>query len=431
MARLRNDTRRRLLDANSRCRGVLPRGARRDSLVERAADQADRGPGGAGGRRDRAALARGAVAGARVEHRTAAVIKKYLDSLGIPYRAGVGGTGVVARLGQSNTSGPTVALRADMDALTIQEKTGHAFASKVDGVMHACGHDGHIAIMLGAAELLMAKPPNGSVVFIFQPAEEGGAGALKLVEEGVLDGVDMIFGGHIEGRFKVGQVAIRPTVDTSFTDELIIKIVGKGGHAARPHETVDAILVGSLFVSALQNIISRNVNPTTPTVISIGAFHAGTVFNAVADEATLKGTIRNTDKKTRTMVIKKIRKIAEAFAALHDAKIDVEIIEGYPQVVNHPAGYSLARDTAEDMFGKDNVINLVKPSMGGEDFAYYLEHIPGCFIRLGAGGDTVVPAAHSSTFDFNEDVIGVGAAFFAELAHRTIASLAKDSSNNG
>ncbi|MCK4910990.1 MAG: amidohydrolase, partial [Thermodesulfovibrionales bacterium] len=222
------------------------------------------------------------------ERRTAAVITGYLDKLGIPYRAGLGGTGVVARLGDGGSNFPTIALRADMDALPIQEKTGLPFSSKVKGCMHACGHDGHIAIMLGAAELLKKNPPEGSVVFIFQPAEEGGAGALKLVEEGALEGVDMIFGGHIEGRFKVGQIAIRPKVDTSFTDELIIRIVGKGGHAARPHETVDAILVGSLFVTALQNIISRNVNPTTPTVISIGAFHAGTVFNAVADEAMLK-----------------------------------------------------------------------------------------------------------------------------------------------
>ena len=366
-----------------------------------------------------------------MEHRTAAAITKYLDKLGIPYRSGLGGTGVVAMMGEGGPNSPTIALRADMDALPIQEKTGHLFSSKVDGCMHACGHDGHIAIMLGAAELLKKDPPDGSVVFIFQPAEEGGAGALKLVEEGALEGVDMIFGGHIEGRFKVGQIAIRPKVDTSFTDELIIQIVGKGGHAARPHETVDAILVGSLFVTALQNIISRNVNPTTPTVISIGAFHAGTVFNAVADEATLKGTIRNTDKKTRDLVIRKIKKIADAFAALHDAKIDVEIIEGYPQVVNHPQCYSLARDTAEDMFGKDNVVNLGKPSMGGEDFAYYLERIPGCFIRLGAGGEGVVPAAHSSTFDFNEEVIRVGGAFFAELARRAIGNLRKGSASGG
>ena len=151
----------------------------------------------------------------------------------------------------------------------------------------------------------------------------------------------------------------------------------------------------------------------------------------MADEATLKGTIRNTDKKTRDLVIRKIKKTAEAFAAMHDAKIEVEIIKGYPQVVNHPRGYTLARDTAEDMFGKENVVNLEKPSMGGEDFAYYLERVPGCFIRLGAGGSGVVPAAHSSIFDFNEEVIRVGGAFFAELARRTITSLSGGNGSAG
>jgi hippurate hydrolase len=359
-----------------------------------------------------------------MEHRTAAAILQYLDKLGLPYRSGLGGTGIVAML---EADGPTIALRADMDALPIQEKTGLPFSSKLPGCMHACGHDGHIAIMLGAAELLSKNPPKGTVKFLFQPAEEGGAGALKLIEAGALDDVQMIFGGHIEGRFDVGQIALRPSVETSFTDELIIRIVGKGGHAARPHETVDAILVASLFVTSLQNIVSRSVNPTTPTVISIGSFHSGTVFNAISDEATLKGTLRNTDKKTRQLVIRKVRKTAEALGILHDAAIDVEIIEGYPQVVNHPVGYALARDLAEEMFAKENVINLGKPSMGGEDFAYYLEKVPGCFIRLGArvvgGAGGTIPAAHSSTFDFNEEVIRVGGAYFAELARKSIESL--------
>ena len=332
------------------------------------------------------------------------------------------GTGVIARLAGEPGS-PTIALRADMDALLIQEKTGLPFSSKVKGCMHACGHDGHVAILMGAIELLRKDPPAGGVVFIFQPAEEGGAGARKLVEAGVLDGVEAIFGGHIEGRFQVGQMAIRSSVETSYTDEFVIRIKGKGGHAARPHETVDSIVVGSLFVMALQNIVSRGVNPLTPTVISIGAFHSGTVFNAIADEAVLKGTLRNTDRKTRDLVVRKVKKTAEAMGILHDARIEVDIREGYPQVVNDPEWYRVARDTAEELLGKDNVVGLVKPSMGGEDFAYYLEKIPGCFVRFGAGGKGPVPAAHSSTFDFNEGVIRVGSAYFAALARAAIERL--------
>lgn len=358
------------------------------------------------------------------EHRTAGVITAYLKRSSIPFKAGIAKTGIVARLEGADPSGPTVAVRADMDALPIAEKTGLPFASRVKGHMHACGHDGHIAIVLGAAEVLRKSPPPGNVVFIFQPAEEGSGGALSMIESGALDGVEMIFGGHIDGSFNLGEIAIRTGMETSHTDALEIKILGKGGHAARPHETVDAVVVASLFVIALQNIVSRSIDPLNPTVITIGSLHAGTVYNAVADEATLKGTVRNTDGKTRRHVLQRIRKTAEALASLHDAVIEVNIMEGYPPVVNHPEGYRLARETAEDLVGKEKVINLSKPSMGGEDFSFYLQKIPGCFVRFGAvPNGSEVPMAHSSTFDFNEEVIRIGAAFFAEIARRAIGEL--------
>jgi amidohydrolase len=361
------------------------------------------------------------------EHRTAAAITKYLDRLKIPYRSGVAETGVVARLGGIDPSGPTIALRADMDALPVDEKTGLPYASKVKGFMHACGHDGHVAIVMGAAELLKKNPPAGNVVFLFQPAEEGEGGALRMIEEGALDGVDMIFGGHIEGAFHVGEIGARRDVDSSYTDALEIRIVGKGGHAARPHETVDAVLVSSLFVLGLQNIVSRSINPLNPTVITIGSIHAGTVYNVVADEALLQGTVRNTDKATREDVIRRIKKTAQALGELHDARIEVNILEGYPPVINHRNCFRIARSTAQSLLGEDKFMLLAKPSMGGEDFSYYLERVPGCFVRIGGlGKDVDVLTAHSSHFNFDEEVIRVGAIYFDRLVRDAIAAIKAD-----
>jgi hippurate hydrolase len=358
------------------------------------------------------------------EKKTGEAIVRYLDRLSIPYRRGMAKTGIVARIDNHGPPAPTVALRADMDALPIEEKTGLPYASRVKGYMHACGHDGHVAIVLGAAELLRKSPPPGNVVLLFQPAEEGSGGARSMIEAGALDGVDMIFGGHIDGAFKLGEIAIRTDVDSSYTDAIEIRILGRGGHAARPHETVDAVVVASLFVMALQNIISRSINPLNPTVITVGSLHAGTVYNAVADEAVLKGTVRNTDGKTRKDVLKRIQKTAEGMASLHDARIEVNIFEGYPPVVNHPECYLLAREAAEGLLGREKFINLVKPSMGGEDFAYYLKEVPGCFVRFGAvgrGGESAT--AHCSNFNFDEDVIRVGAAFFDAAVRRAVESL--------
>jgi hippurate hydrolase len=360
------------------------------------------------------------------EIKTAQVIMKYLERLSIPCEAGVAKTGIVGRLENGGDGFPTIALRADMDALPIDEKTGLPYASRVKGFMHACGHDGHIAILLGAAELLKKHPPPGNVVFLFQPGEEGSGGAQSMIEAGALDGVDMIYGGHIDGAFNVGEIAIRTDMDSSYTDALEIRILGKGGHAARPHETVDAVMVASLFVISLQNIVSRSINPLNPTVITIGTMHAGSVYNAIADEAVLEGTVRNTDGKTRTEVLRRIKKTAEALGSLHDARIEVNVLEGYPPVVNHPEGYRIARDSAESVLGKEKVINLKKPSMGGEDFAYYLHRVPGCFVRFGGMGREVeVPTAHSSCFNFDENVIRVGAAFMADVVRRAIAEKRK------
>jgi len=358
------------------------------------------------------------------EHRTAGVIMKELDRLSIPYRSGLAGTGVLAVI-KGKKPGPTVALRADMDALGVEERTNLPFRSRRKGFMHACGHDGHVAIMLGAAGLLSKDPPEeGSVVIIFQPAEEGGGGAERLVKLGVLKDVEMIFAGHIDRHYNVGHIAIRTDVETSYTDELDIHIIGEGGHAAYPHETVDAVVVASLFVVALQNIVSRSVSPVNPTVVTIGALNAGSAYNVIADEARMKGTIRNTDAATRERVIRNIRKTASALASLYDAEIKVNINEGYPPVINDPEGYRLSRRTAVELLGEDSVLLVPKPSLGGEDFAYYTREVPGCLVRIGGmGPDSPLAAMHSSYYDFDEEAIRVGAVYFSLLAQNAIVYL--------
>ncbi|RMG04899.1 MAG: amidohydrolase [Nitrospirae bacterium] len=358
------------------------------------------------------------------EFKTSEKITKALSKLNIWHKSGVAKTGVIARLDNGGADAPTVALRADIDALAVPEKTGLPFRSKVPGYMHACGHDGHIAILLGAAALLKESPPEGNVVFIFQPAEEGGGGAEAMIEAGALDGVSMIFGGHIDGKFPLGSIAIRNGIETSYTTSFEINIYGRGGHAARPHEGVDAIVVGSLLVVSLQTIVSRNIDPLKPAVISIGSFHAGTAYNAIAEDAVLRGTIRCTDEKIRDRIVERIKTMSSSVGNLHDANIEVFINEGYPPVINHPEGVRVAADTAVKLFGKENLITPDKPSMGGEDFAYYLKRVPGCFVRIGISrpGEGEIKA-HSPSFDFDEDVIRIGAVYFAELVRETIRRL--------
>ncbi len=350
------------------------------------------------------------------EHRTAGLIAERLRELGIDHTTGVAGTGIVGRL-VIDKKLPTVALRADMDALPVTENTGLAFASQITGVMHACGHDGHVAILLGAAALLKNRHPSGNVIFIFQPAEEDKGGAMPMIEEGILDGVDVIFGGHIENHYKVGEIGIRTGVNTAYTDAFEIHITGRGGHAARPHESIDAVIIANHLVTCFQTIVSREVDPLCPVVITVGVINAGTVHNAIAENAELKGTIRTTEEAVREQVSARIKKIASSLSGLYDAKIDVDIIQGYPPVINHARECDFARAVAERIFGKEGIISIPMPSLGGEDFSYYTQKVPGCFVRFGAakaGHEYVM--AHSPRFDFDEEVLRVGAAFMSEVA---------------
>ncbi len=357
------------------------------------------------------------------EKKTAELISKTLKNLGIKHQTGIAQTGVVGKLIKDENA-PTVALRADMDALPISEDTGLPFSSQIPGVMHACGHDGHVAILLGTAALLMENPPEGNVVFIFQPAEEGEGGAKPMIEQGALDGVDVIFGGHIERHHQVGEIGIKTGVHTSHTDAFEIRITGKGGHAARPHEATDAVLIASQLVVNLQTIVSREIDPLHPSVITIGYIKAGTVYNAIAEKAILRGTIRTTDDTVRKQILEKIRKMASSMSIFHDAEIKVIVRPGYPPIINEENASKFAIHVAEKLIGKEKTIAIPYPSLGGEDFSYYLQQIPGCFVRFGAlkEGHEMI-SSHSPKFDFDEDALRVGAAYMSELVRYTIKKL--------
>jgi hippurate hydrolase len=351
------------------------------------------------------------------EERTAACIAEFLERRGIPYREGVARTGIVADI-PGEREAPLIALRADMDALPIQEETGLPFASSVEGVMHACGHDGHTAMLLGAAALLSGGPrPTAPVRLIFQPAEEVGAGARAMLEEGVLRDVAMIFGGHLDRHYPTGTVVVSEGPVSASSDHFRIDVRGRGGHAARPHETVDAVVVGSLLVMALQTIVSREINPAHPSVVSVGRFDAGTAGNAIAGRARLEGTMRTQDPGVREHLQGSVRRIAESVARLHGAEIDVEIERRMPVLTNTPEMAAMAREAALATVGEENLRSLETANLGAEDFSYYLERVPGCYVRFGArGAGTHGYPAHSSRFDFDEGALAVGAAYYCALA---------------
>lgn len=360
------------------------------------------------------------------EQRTADRVCERLEQLGIPYRRGIAGTGVIGDI-PGPGSGPVVALRADMDALPIKEETGLEFASVNDGVMHACGHDGHTTMVLGAAELLArdgALP--GPVRLIFQPAEEVAGGANAMIEAGALDAVAMIFGIHVDRHYPTGTIVAHEGAVNASSDAFRIEISGLGAHAARPHESVDAVVVGSLLVMAIQTIVSREVNPAHPSVVTVGRFAAGTASNVIAGQAVLEGTIRAQEPEVRQHLITALRRITQAVGQLHNAQVALHITDGTPAVINAGAVLSLAREAASQVVGEERVVPLHTANMGGEDFAYYLERVRGCFVRLGAQvvGRESFPA-HSNKFDFDEGVLPIGAQYLynvARVAGRRLAS---------
>lgn len=358
------------------------------------------------------------------EEWTAARLSRELDGVGLRHRTGVGGHGVVADV-PGEAAGPVVALRADIDALPIQEETGLPFASQCPGVMHACGHDGHASLLVGAAALLAEGPrPPAPVRLIWQPAEERSFGAASMIEDGVLDGVRMIFAGHLDRHYPAGVLAISNGAVNASSDHFIIDISGKGGHGARPHEALDAVVTGSLLVTALQTIVSREVDPSHPSVISVGRFDAGSAHNVIAASARLEGTVRAQEREVREHLLGAVERIARAVGALHGARMDVRVLRGTPPVVNTAEMARLARQAARETLGPASAVPLHRPNMGGEDFGCYLEHVRGCYVRFGArpAGSDGFPA-HSSRFDFDEAALAAGAAWMAAVARLAGARL--------
>jgi hippurate hydrolase len=355
------------------------------------------------------------------EKNTAATIMSELDALGIPYEYGGVGGAVIGRLQGEDENAAIVALRADMDALPGNERTGLPFASAVEGKMHACGHDAHMAMVLGAAVLLKQSPPRGTVLFVFQPAEERGGGSRVVLKSGALRGVRAIFGGHVTHHYRVGEIMVAKGVITAQSDRFIIHVRGKGGHGARPHESVDAVVIAGLLIIAVQTLVSREINPVYPSVVTIGKVQAGSAPNVIAEEALLEGTIRTTLPDVRQHIHQGLNRMAKALGELHNATIGVDISEGYPPVVNSSREANVALRAARAVVGDAGVMTMDHPSMGAEDFAYYLAELPGCYVRFGARlqEQEYIPL-HSPAFDVDEGVLKVGAAFFDEVTREAL-----------
>ncbi len=354
-------------------------------------------------------------------HRTAGLVRDRLVEMGCDdVVTGLGRTGVVGVIkGKSDTKGRTIGLRADMDALPIHEETGAPHASKVAGKMHACGHDGHTTMLLGAAKYLAeTRNFDGTVVVIFQPAEEGGGGGREMCEDGLMDrfGIDEVYGMHNWPGQPEGQFAIRPGPFFAATDQFDITVQGVGGHAAKPHETVDPVVTTAQIITALQTIASRNCDPVEQIVVSVTSVETSSkAFNVIPQSVQFRGTIRTLTPATRALAEKRLHSIVTQTAAAHDARADINFIKGYPPMINANIETDHARKAAIAVTGSCDDAPLV---MGGEDFAYMLEERPGAYILVGNGDTAMV---HHPKYDFNDTVIPTGCSWWVEIAEQRLA----------
>jgi hippurate hydrolase len=355
--------------------------------------------------------------------KTAEKVLAALEGLPLDVATGIAENGIVATL-DGEGDGPTVALRADMDALPILEDTGLPFSSETEGKMHACGHDGHTSILVGAAHALsgMRDRLGGTVKFIFQPAEEGGGGGKVMVDEGVADDVSSIFAVHLWPGLPFGKVATKAGPIMAAADAFEMEVKATGAHGAMPHFGSDAISIAAQVVTVLQTIVSREVDPVEPAVLTVGEIGAGTAFNVIPDRAHLGGTVRTLNADLRQNMPRRMEELARGIAKGMRGDIDLDYTFSYPVTVNDEAAASLALGVAEDLFGGESVLELPSPSMGAEDFSYFLESVPGAFIWLGIGEDA--SGLHTPKFAFEEEILPRGSALLAALS---IEALQRDS----
>ena len=352
------------------------------------------------------------------EFRTSKIVAEKLNNFGIETKKNIGKTGVVGIL-KGEKNGPTIALRADMDALPIQETNELSYKSVNKGVMHACGHDAHTAMLLGAAEALskMRHEIKGEIRFIFQPAEEGFGGAKYMIRDGAIDNVDEIYGMHVWNYQKSGTVGIQSGPVMAAADIFTIEINGIGGHGAAPQGTVDSIVVASHLIQSLQTIVSRNTNPLESTVVTVGQINGGYNFNIIADKVRLNGTARSYTNNNKTIIKKRMKEIINGVEKMYNAKIKLNYKDGYPPLINNDTATENVRNAAKKIVGG----NVIKPylSMGGEDFSYYTNKVPGCFFFLGTSPKDRPPMStpqHCSHFDIDEEAMLIGSSIFVELA---------------
>ena len=353
--------------------------------------------------------------------KTAEKVFDALEGLPLEVETGIAENGIVATL-KGEGDGPTVALRADMDALPIQEETELPFASEEDGKMHACGHDGHTSMLVGAVRALsqdhLRERLNGSVKFIFQPAEEGGGGGKVMVEEGVAEGISSIFALHLWPGLPFGTAATKAGPIMAAADRFEMTVSGSGGHGAMPHLTTDAVVIAAQIVTALQTVVSREVNPVEPAVLTVGEIEAGFAFNIIPETARLGGTVRTLDADLRERIPERMEELARGIARgmRGDAELDYRF--SYPVTRNDADAAEFALGVIGELFGEENVVELADSSMGAEDFAFFLEHVPGAFIWLGVGD---VSGLHTPKFAFDEEILPQGSALLAALALKSLS----------
>jgi hippurate hydrolase len=356
------------------------------------------------------------------EHRTAAKVADHLDGLGLDVHRGIARTGVVAKLALGSSQ-RSIGLRADMDALPLSELNTFPHHSKHDGKMHACGHDGHTAMLLGAAEALSTlRHFDGTVYFIFQPAEEHEGGGRLMVEEGLFERfpMDMVFGLHNWPGLPAGSFSVTEGPVMAGTDRFEITITGRGGHAAMPHQAVDVVLAGSALVQAVQSLVSRNTDPLDAAVVSVTRFHAGQVDNVLPETAVLGGTVRALNERLQAALEAGLRRVCTGIEATYGVSIDLRYERGYPPTVNASGPTRIACEVARHVAGEAHVLTHLPPSMGAEDFAYMARVVPACYVWLGNGPGEGGCMLHSPRYDFNDEIITTGIRYWVRLAERAL-----------